>query len=95
MVTTRPYKLDCVTKTGYGEPVPIKRFGVFEPQEDIDRCLDCTAPKCYGNCEHGKQPKKDGEYRNYSQYKSYYVAHREEILAKKRVAYQAKKEKGK
>lgn len=94
MVTNSPYKLDRVTKPGYGQPVPIKPFSVTEPQEDIERCLDCSVPpeKCYGNCGHGDCPKANWKFSNYSQYR-YYMAHREEILAKRRAAHQAKKKK--
>lgn len=60
MVTNSPYKLDHVTKPGYGEPVPIKRFGVYEPQADIDKCLDCPALECHGKCKPGERPKTAG-----------------------------------
>lgn len=50
MITQSPYGLGHITKPGR-LPEPLEPVHTCDPQSAIDRCLNCTAKKCFGNCK--------------------------------------------
>ena len=49
MITTDPYGISHVIRPG-PLPEPLISVSTRDPQDAVDRCLNCSAEECYGNC---------------------------------------------